>query len=332
MQAEHEMAQRKKTSYNGDMGEIEVLRKLLKMGASVNSLTGSDYGLDLHIQVPLRPMSIGDLPEQWSLSGRTAYVQVKNMTSGQSASVPPSRVRGWITGSKVGAPVFVVVIRNGKTWDLYSPKDLQRLLDNWQEKNEAKCKKGKLAAKTITLTSAYARKYNSAAFPGLLHLWTSYPQVLLNQYVRIEDWPYLTPGKLEDQDKGFVAQVCLAWLSAHFPERPIPESGQQEPLILPIIEAAFRELVTAETEVSSNQMAPTWDHSAQLLEFAGEVWDLLVKAANRLGTWPEAALATSYALATSPEAASEEAQRLVSDVMTFYRSCMENFPNKGMNA
>lgn len=331
MQVEHEMAKRKKTSYNGDIGEVEVLRELLGMGLSVNSLTGSDYGLDLNLQVPLRPMAIGDLPEEWSLSGRTAYVQVKNMTSGQSASVPPSRVRGWISGSKIGAPVFVVVIRNGKTWDLYTPNDLQRLLDNWQEKNELKCKNGKKAAKTISLTNRYARKYNSAAFPGLLHLWTSHPQVLINQYVRIDDWPYLTHEKLEDQEKGFVAHVCLAWLKAHVPELPIPESGQPDPLVLPIIAAAFRELATAETEVSSNRMVQDGDSTPQLLEFVSKVWDLLVTATNNLGTWPEAALATSYALETKPEAACEEAQRLVSDVMAFYRSCRENFPNKRMN-
>jgi hypothetical protein len=39
--------------------------------------------------------------------------------------------------------------------------------------------------------------------------------------------------------------------------------------------------------------------------------------------WPEPSLGTSYALATSPEAASAEARDLLRDVMAYYRFCVD---------
>ncbi|BCW48097.1 hypothetical protein StoSoilB13_04390 [Arthrobacter sp. StoSoilB13] len=102
------------------------------MGASVNSLTSSDYGLDSHVQLPLVPQKFGRLESEWALSGRTAHVQVKNMTKGGSPSVEDSSVEGWVSGSKVGSPTFFFVIKNNKEKTFYSPRGLARLLAIWK--------------------------------------------------------------------------------------------------------------------------------------------------------------------------------------------------------
>lgn len=58
------------------------------------------------------------------------------------------------------------------------------------------------------------------------------------------------------------------------------------------------------------------DAAHQLPEGASE-------ARKKMGPlWPEASLATSYALATSPESASFEAKNFVRDAMKYYKFCL----------
>ncbi|MEE2571087.1 hypothetical protein V1638_17085 [Pseudarthrobacter sp. J64] len=160
------------TQHNGAMGEAEALKDFLQMGASVNSLTSSDYGLDLHLQLPLVPQKFGRLESEWALSGRTAHVQVKNMTKGGSPSVEDSSVEGWVSGSKVGSPTFVFVIKNNKEKTFYSPRDLARLLAIWKGRNAEKRAKGEKEIESVTLTVDAGRTFDVDLLPTLLHLWT----------------------------------------------------------------------------------------------------------------------------------------------------------------
>lgn len=75
MESEAPMATRTLVKHNCDIGEAKVLMDFLLMGAAVNSLTDSDYGLDLHVQVPLSPQehnqltSSGSCLDVWHISG-----------------------------------------------------------------------------------------------------------------------------------------------------------------------------------------------------------------------------------------------------------------------
>lgn len=216
MEAEAPMATRQLIRHNGDIGEVEVVKAFLLMGAAVNSLTGSDYGLDLHIQVPLRPQQYGQLENCWPLSGRVAHAQVKNMTSGQNPSVSVGRLRGWITGSQVGAPTFVIIFKEDRTFYL-SPRDLQDALEAWEARHaDALAEDGQdtddnpepSAPEKVTLGENQAHQFDPKKFPWLLHLWTSYPSVMMSPRFRVQDWPHEDRNELERLGAEFIFTFC----------------------------------------------------------------------------------------------------------------------------
>jgi hypothetical protein len=101
---------RLKTAYVGDVGEAQVLQLLLDTGASINDLTKSDYGLDLHVQLPESVLDSKMLLrlDRWQISSRFAHVQVKKKTVLGTPSASVGDFKNW-TDSVV--PTFVIFVR-----------------------------------------------------------------------------------------------------------------------------------------------------------------------------------------------------------------------------
>lgn len=102
----------------GALGELKTLESLLSFGMSVNSLAGSDFGWDLHAQLPDTHDFAETAPEpgfnlqdelSWPMSARSAHFQIKSLNVGAKLSIPVSKIRSWIAGSKIGTPTFLVV-------------------------------------------------------------------------------------------------------------------------------------------------------------------------------------------------------------------------------
>jgi hypothetical protein len=201
----------------------------------------------------------------------------------------------------------------------------QILLDN----------EGKADEEKIGIGKSRTREADYSVFKHLLRLWTRYPRVLLHPLVSVDDWHLLKAAELEGRQKAFVAQVFLAWLQSHQPKTAVPEPGHY-PIIggEAIIWAAADELFGLDSV--SAEGAYEEKERANILRMKLHAWviDSLVDAAIHLSDdvseshkamglqWPEASLATSYALATGPEAASLEASELVRDVMSYYNFCI----------
>jgi hypothetical protein len=342
MKLEYSMATRTRTNLNGDVGEAEVLKDFLQMGASVNSLTGADNGLDLHVQVPLEPQEYGKLKEAWPLSGRVSHVQVKNMTSLQNPSVPPERIRGWIAGSEVGVPTFVIVLKGGRRLFM-SPRDLRTVLTTWEtkhaeglmqdEENEAAQPRGQFAEgddvkpkvpDKVTLSGTSQHPFEPKTFPWLLHLWTRYSGVMMR--TDVEDWLYLDDETLTRSGHQLISEVVLAWMKSHYSDVPLRHDSANSgmtagqyllaqtdalPGVLPIALSGYRAMY------GGAENAPE-----TLQTMAIEALEILGAAVETCGyRWPEARLMTSYATSTDPEMSMREASQLVHEIMTFHYNC-----------
>lgn len=174
------------------------------------------------------------------------------------------------------------------------------------------------------------READYTVLAHLLRLWTKYPRVLLHDYVRVDDWHQMSPADVAEEHEIFVGHVFLAWLRSHFPETPVPDKGLYGMIGNQIIWAAADELsgLDGVGSISLRQDATAVrlnleERAMDRLVDASQVGDGVSEARQKLGLlWPEASLATSYALATSPEAACDEAKRLVRDVMAYYNFCL----------
>ncbi|WP_323958890.1 hypothetical protein GC088_10050 [Arthrobacter sp. JZ12] len=327
------MTIRKKTAYIGDVGEVEVLRALLDTGSAVNLITGADYGWDIHVQVPRTPTSPSDYRGEaaWGMSGRSAHIQVKSKTGNLSPSVDPGTVRGWITGSKTGAPTFVVLVVPGKKL-YFSPKDLQLLLTRWEEKNEKKRADGKKEVESLTLPLSSARLFASEQLSWLLHLWSKYPGIMMSS--TLEDWPSLTRQALSFEISNFIHQVVLAWLKSHFSDIYV---GPNAKGVLKRTtgshadndaDADFIELIQGADALGIAEAGYLAMHPGEAIsqeDLEAFAWSVLERIANAIEKfdyrWPKAEFSTSYSSSSDIGRSREEAIDLVRDVGKFYAQC-----------
>lgn len=328
------MAIRLRSKHDGDIGEAEVLKDFLLMGAAVNSLTGSDYGLDLHIQVPLRPLVYQQLATKWELSGRVAHAQIKNMTSGQDPSTSVGRVRGWIAGAMSGTPTFVVILKGNRRLFL-SPLQIKAALRDWEKAHAGDMAKDasmktaatdSFAPKTVTLKEESAHEFQPEAFPWLLHLWTSYPGVMMNSQLAVQDWLFTDPNELDEHGTQFIAQVLLAWMKSHYSDTTpvlssdeiasydhedgtwLFERSESVAGARSILQAGFKKMYP---ECSSEEVER---HVQGVMSMLGLAW-------LKERRYPLAELMTSYS--TSPHSGQSllDALRLLTDVMGFLGFC-----------
>lgn len=233
MTGERSMATRTIQHYSGDVGEVEVLKELLLLGAAVNGLTASDYGWDLHVHAPSDVMdldeSIAPLPRTWGLSGRTAHVQVKRSAKNSPPRVSVGTARGWLTGTRAGTPTFLLLVSGGRTKSsepqvrYATPNDISSWLQTAEKKHGSRVDSG-----TYTFGSRQAKPFDRRRFAAELQLWTRYPNVMLHPDLPdivpflISSTVDLTPSVVLDVIRGFALGYC-----AHF-QLPIFEDINTE--------------------------------------------------------------------------------------------------------
>lgn len=106
---------RRKAGLNGHIAESYVQFKLCQVGCSVNSLTVSDYGIDLHIQLP--EIDNWEKGPQWSqddcsMAPLFAHIQVKYRALGR-APVKRFELAEWVDCSKSGVPTYLFIVKDG---------------------------------------------------------------------------------------------------------------------------------------------------------------------------------------------------------------------------
>lgn len=156
----------------GKLAEFDVMKALTVAGCAVNSLAMTDYGLDVHVMIPARPVVVDD--KEWFLDGRTAAIQVKSTSAGSGASVEVAKVASWVTGSSTGVPVFVITIDTSGVetkWRLHDPWDIRKLYLKATDKDSKQ--------KTITFGTSSGMHLDLKWLGWILDAWTRFPQLLL---------------------------------------------------------------------------------------------------------------------------------------------------------
>ncbi|MEI3778573.1 hypothetical protein V1463_07240 [Micrococcus yunnanensis] len=199
----------------GDIGEIMTIYNLLEHGIAVNSLTASDTGWDLHCHLPdglfVRASRVGRI--SWPMSGKSLHIQVK---SEGSTKLNVGTVRGWLTGTAVGTPTFLLVQRESDMI-LLTPDALDEWLREAErkevdDKNYHAFKYANKDASTSTVSWIRKLTYKAGRFPSVAHVWTSYPAVCM-------DFPDLTPWmnheeEVRDPREDLVKQLCVGILAS----------------------------------------------------------------------------------------------------------------------
>ncbi|MDO5645518.1 MAG: hypothetical protein Q4G21_07535 [Dermabacter sp.] len=170
------MAKRSGYNVKGDKNELRITSLLLEHGFAINGLTTSDTGWDLHCHIPERLLTkaskAGNL--SWTLSGKTAHVQVK---SGDSGKLRVGTVRGWLTGSASGVPTILFGRLDNQV--VFSTPDA---FSTWLSAAEIKFKDSKDCTYKYDPTSLRNLpnyEYRKKRFPSVVHLWTQFPGLAL---------------------------------------------------------------------------------------------------------------------------------------------------------
>jgi hypothetical protein len=211
------MGNRQRQHYLGDLGEAEVYTELLHLGASINYLTQSDSGWDLHLHLPSEPIDVASSPpiKSWTLSGRVAHVQVKKKTSRAAPKLDLETARGWVTGTRSGVPTFLFIVDEEGNLEYATPKSLSEWIGQVSTRPERKMGTEKLQ------TYVYTRP----KFGRVLHLWSRYPNALLA--LSKLDSALHARGDTDCADIfEIVADVAVGWLT--FAGLTYPDEGAQD--------------------------------------------------------------------------------------------------------
>jgi hypothetical protein len=307
------LAKQSKQQYLGHVGETEVLRQLLDIGASINSLSASDFGWDLHVHLPEKAMVIGDLTEKsdglekvaladlttWEMSGYTANIQVKKQTSDWIPEVSVGTLRGWLTGSRVGVPTFVVIVK-GERLTYLSPHALlglqheaaQQYLDDEDK---------------IELSDGV--EVSKSQLSLLLYIWTRHPQIMLaGGFDDILAFPtHERKGRAQEQAAALASNLALAWLKDH------DQSGidNQETLIRTCEQFG---------SLAYSQLNPDVEnHSQESLDFSLEVGQDIVDQRGVDTGYSDNEYGKIYTRSADPTASGNDAAKIIEEVCTLMR-------------
>lgn len=209
------MAKRSSNQARGDLGELEVSMRLIEAGVSINTLTQSDTGWDLHLHVPEEPVDALHGAASWAMSGRVAYAQVKRRSSDTWPRVRVGTARGWITSTRAGVPSFLFMVdaRNRTaTTSFATAADLEKWLGEF---GSAVGDEQDASTRAIVWHRFDAGEPEGLAFGRLLHLWTRFPNVMLELDPVVADEILLGRPITTDQAVDLLAPLASTCLNAH---------------------------------------------------------------------------------------------------------------------
>lgn len=347
------MANWSKNQYRGNLGELDVTREFLHMGCAVNSLTASDAGWDLHVQVPEEVHPHEDLPTTWSLSGRTAHIQVKYTTKG-AIPVNLSTLRGWVVGSKIGVPTFLFVVFESEGTSLikYAPPwlleerqaskqaeasivDTEVTTPEPSEADAEECapedeidldsKVKKKSEPTRSFSLKNTLEWGPDQFGYLLQLWTRYPGFMLK--AKIDSWK--PGGNVALEAEKLVAKICWAWAWAHREPSSTDDEALHKMMMIALQAAKELEPQSQHHDVTANRLINYIEDARNALIVNLEEQRDKASAAGRImeasnyesrisrKPWPQIEFATTYAISTDEEGALNEGLALVRDIAAY---------------
>lgn len=243
------VAKRMKSHYLGQLGETAVIRRMLDTGSSLNSLSASDYGWDLHIHLPREPFAVPSdrarIKESWIMSGRTAHIQVKNWVSSPKVNV--GTLRGWVSGGMSGMPTFVVIPSSDdpSEWKYLGPGELDELLQKCSSTGDEG-----------TVTMSNILPFPDAALHHLLDLWTWNSQMTL--VGRFDKVLVMQPGPerakaVYNSAVNLAALLLTAWAADHEPYAGSGDADEALEWLDDFAEAANKVLYPKKSQTEQQQ-------------------------------------------------------------------------------
>lgn len=202
---------RLKTSLNGHIAESFVQLQLCVSGCSVNNITVSDYGIDLHVQIPeIEDWQFGTetLNDDSLLAPLFAHIQVKYRSDGK-AEIPKSELMGWIDCSVSGLATYLFIVK-GECSDLSA-----RYFDS--NAMIARLRSSAELTKSVTFSFDEGRPIDNSNFIPALYMNSKYP-LLMRQ---------INYGCLEKQDflSSYISELALGYCI----ENDLPQFDSTEP-------------------------------------------------------------------------------------------------------
>ena len=203
------LSKRTRSQYLGNKGEAEVLLAMLELGASVNGLTASDHGWDLHVHLPEAPVVAAAAAVSWRMSGRALHVQVKRLGPDTRLNLRIGTVRAWLSGATAGTPTFLAKVNEHGEVSYATPLSLSNWLAN----------EGPLDDEVLRgAANLLVYEVPAARLPWLLHAWSLHAPVLLSVGNGQSLEAALISGKLDEGEATkFVTSVGQGWVSHHMP-------------------------------------------------------------------------------------------------------------------
>lgn len=157
---------------NGHVGEARVFLKLCEWGCSANYLTQSDFGLDIHVQIPKSSSGFQDFfspdngpaTDKWLLDGKFIHLQVKYRSGGRwtpRSAHDKDQISQWVSSSESGIPTFLVVVDKKRI--AYADA---AVLNNYIE------------GKAKSFSRSNLTPFEGVDFLLNAHLWTYYPLLM----------------------------------------------------------------------------------------------------------------------------------------------------------
>lgn len=285
------MPTRTKQALIGDQGEFLTAAMLLATGASINSLTSSDYGWDLHLQLPEVPLAAMDeefaKTDKWELSNRIVHVQVKGMSSNRFPTIALGAARSWVNGSYAIAPTFVVIRKRDGTFLMSSPADIREWLRSYsQDTNKAR----------RSLSTCPRRPVDERNMTAVLDLWSLYPAVMMAvESDVVDELMSGSPDKVLAAAKRLVVSLATAHMATYHPDRVDTESGE------PFADAVESLLTAIEGNISDEEL----DHDAHHETVKMEIMSTMISESQLRGRWLPPGLELPTAFYTSSNDPSE---------------------------
>ena len=179
----------------GMVGELQAARALLDIGASINSLTGSDFGWDLHVQLPERPPFLDGQSLQsrgsWPMSGDSVHVQVKYTSTGRRPILNVATARSWIRGNGV---TFVMLLQPAGKITFMDEAALQ----TWVQATELRGRERR------GLLASYFEPFSPERFSKVAHLWVAFPRFINNYRYLLDEM--IAGGPVSDRVRSLLVE------------------------------------------------------------------------------------------------------------------------------
>ncbi|MGA1836993.1 hypothetical protein VD659_08670 [Herbiconiux sp. 11R-BC] len=297
------MAEMTRNQAQGQMAENEATGHLMRLGFSLNSLTGSDFGWDLHGQMPETPLVLTGMSAltaaSWELSARAVHVQVKSMRAARYPQLDRRTVSAWLQASLMGSPTFVMIVRanvrdTAERHRFMTPGDLDRWLRRVRD----------LRPPRQRITRDETRLLDTSQLPLVLDLWGRFPLLMHLVADRLPIGAQNRREDVEDAITYLIAEFAHSYLARFY-----PHSGADTYRLTSVYDSISSAFYAGAGDSWS------WPDESTRVVHAG---DLLVNTRNGGNEWTDPAIPLHALTASADEAPALDDVRGAAEILGRY--------------